>query len=60
MRPSLPQFILRLQAAPPAAELHAAEGGQALDSVRSVRLWAQQDGADVGVEFSLVQRRPDG
>lgn len=49
----LPQFRLRLQAAPPAVELSLADGSQAA-TLRSVRLWAGQDGADVGIEFALA------
>ncbi|KAL4437400.1 hypothetical protein ABPG75_004539 [Micractinium tetrahymenae] len=46
------QFGLRLQAAPPVADLRFA-GSSPAAALRSVRLWAQEGGADVGIEFTL-------
>ncbi|PRW60522.1 Zinc finger CONSTANS-LIKE 5 isoform A [Chlorella sorokiniana] len=51
-----PQFSLRLQAAPPEAQLclAAAAMQQAAVTVHSVRFWSGSDGADVGLEFGLA------
>lgn len=50
-----PHFSLRLQAAPPEAQLClAAAAQQAAKTVHSVRFWAGSGGADVGIEFALA------
>ena len=51
------QFSLRLRAAPPEAELRlAADAQQPCAALHSVRVWAAEGGADVGIEFTLDTR----
>ena len=50
-----PHFSLRLQAAPPEAQLClAAAAQQAAATVHSVRFWTGSGGADMGIEFALA------